>query len=210
MSETNKKICPCCGNLSGCDCYSKQSPQYRRVKVLEAALKPLYEACLYADANEDLPEAIDGSLLDAARSALSTDAGKKLLEELNRLKNAVAWCYQYVGGTGGSVAALDQLSALAQGEVPATELEAPFECGLLEELEELRKLKHAVDEWLDEVDKAYSTDFFQPLDKTANDRANTLLKAAGIPRDCLSADMGRHMVKWLRRNLDAAKEVDDD
>ena len=41
-----------------------------RVKVLEEAGRALLEACYLADANEDLPEQVDGSLLDAMRDAL--------------------------------------------------------------------------------------------------------------------------------------------
>lgn len=38
--------------------------------ALRSALKDLLDACLHADACEDLPECIDGSLLDAASNAL--------------------------------------------------------------------------------------------------------------------------------------------
>lgn len=36
MSETT---CPCCGNHKGCDSYSAQSPQFRRIAALELAAK---------------------------------------------------------------------------------------------------------------------------------------------------------------------------
>jgi hypothetical protein len=33
-----EKICPCCGNVRGCDCYLKQSEQNRRIAALAAKL----------------------------------------------------------------------------------------------------------------------------------------------------------------------------
>ena len=50
MSE---KLCPCCGNRVGCDCYSPQSPQFRRIAELKAALKAIAEhrgRCIYSNA----------------------------------------------------------------------------------------------------------------------------------------------------------------
>jgi len=35
MSE---KICSCCGNIKGCDCFSTQSQQFSRIAELEAEL----------------------------------------------------------------------------------------------------------------------------------------------------------------------------
>ena len=55
---TTKVNCPECGELK------------EKIKRLRPALRNLYEACMTADAQEELSEHVDGSLLDAARLAL--------------------------------------------------------------------------------------------------------------------------------------------
>jgi len=63
-----EKICPCCGNRKGCDCYSNQSPQFRRIGMLEALVDRSYysqwlsEAEAHAETKRELVE--EGALLD--------------------------------------------------------------------------------------------------------------------------------------------------
>ena len=46
----------------------------RRVEKLEAALGPLYEACMTADERGELVDEVNGEILDLARQALTGEA----------------------------------------------------------------------------------------------------------------------------------------
>lgn len=59
--------------------------------VKDSALKKLRDACICADVIEELPSEIDGSLLDLAGQALSTNPGKPLLDEIKRLRQAITF-----------------------------------------------------------------------------------------------------------------------
>lgn len=68
----------------------------------------------------------------------STDAGKALLTELNAHREAAAWCYQLAGVMGMPEKVLDNLSALANHDLPPHEWTYPIDPTPFIESERLR------------------------------------------------------------------------